>query len=178
MNADERDAYDALLSCSIVIWINSTRKVQPLSPSSMVRRPLRIWFSAAGKRHAMQVGAGGNALRARNYAADPKKAVDDVLNKLYANSGGGNGGGNGGDDIDREAIGKLLYRNMMKYLVDRRVPQSKWGYVLQGFADSDLGEVFKTLIKTQYDRYLDKLANDKYVRNLNGFTGLLAEAWP
>ena len=175
MNADERDAYDALLK----LFHSDLDKLDKEGAAAFTKQygqeTSENMVLGGREGHAMQVGAGGNALRARNYAADPKKAVDDVLNKLYANSGGGNGGGNGGDDIDREAIGKLLYRNMMKYLVDRRVPQSKWGYVLQGFADSDLGEVFKTLTKTQYDRYLDKLANDKYVRNLNGFTGLLAE---
>ena len=175
MNADERDAYDTLLKL-FHTDMDKLNKEGAAAFTKQYNQETAENMSLGGREgHAMQVGAGGNALRARNYAADPKKAVDDVLNKLYANSGGGNGGGNGGDDIDREAIGKLLYRNMMKYLVDRRVPQSKWGYVLQGFADSDLGEVFKTLTKTQYDRYLDKLANDKYVRNLNGFTGLLAE---
>ena len=171
MNADERDAYDALLKLFHTDMDKLNKEGAAAFTKQYGQETSENMVLGGREGHAMQVGAGGNALRARNYAADPKKAVDDVLNKLYANSGGGNGG----DDIDREAIGKLLYRNMMKYLIDQRVPKSKWGYVLQGFADSDLGEVFKTLTKTQYDRYLDKLANDKYVRNLNGFTGLLAE---
>ena len=173
MNADERDAYDALLK----LFHSDLDKLDKEGAAAFTKQygqeTSENMILGGREGHAMQVGAGGNALRARNYAADPKKAVDDVLNKLYAENGGANGGAT--EDMDRQAIGNLLYRNMMKYLVDQRVPKSKWGYVLQGFADSDVGELFKALTKTSYERLLDNLANDKYVRNLNGFSGLLAQ---
>ncbi len=94
--------------------------------------------------HAMQLGALPMSERAKNYAEDPKKAIDYVLSKLYGgNSRGNSGGDKSGEDVDREAVGKLIYRKMMQELTDARVPKSQWGYVLEGFADSDLGELLK-----------------------------------
>lgn len=173
MNDSERATYDTLLNTFHQDLDKLNKEGEAAFTKQMSQETAENMGIGGREGHAMQVGAGASAERARNYAADPQKAVDDVLNKLYAENGGANGGAT--EDMDRQAIGNLLYRNMMKYLVDQRVPKSKWGYVLQGFADSDVGELFKALTKTSYERHLDNLANDKYVRNLNGFTGLLAE---
>ena len=173
MNDSERATYDTLLNTFHQDLDKLNKEGEAAFTKQMSQETAENMGIGGREGHAMQVGAGASAERARNYAADPQKAVDDVLNKLYAENGGANGGAT--EDMDRQAIGNLLYRNMMKYLVDQRVPKSKWGYVLQGFADSDVGELFKALTKTSYERHLDNLANDKYVRNLNGFSGLLAQ---
>lgn len=171
MNDDERAMYDSLWG----LFHNDLNKLQ----AEGEKASLAEWkknhegTQLPGYTGVADMGVGAMSERAKNYAADPQKAVDDVLNKLYAENGGKNGGAT--EDMDRQAIGNLLYRNMMKYLIDQRVPKSKWGYVLQGFADSDVGQLFQALTKTSYERHLDNLANEKYTSNLNGFTGLLAE---
>lgn len=124
--------------------------------------------------HAMQLGALPMSERAKNYAEDPKKAIDYVLSKLYGgNSRGNSGGDKSGEDVDREAVGKLIYRKMMQELTDARVPKSQWGYVLEGFADSDLGELLKNYTQTDFQRHLGDLANRKYMQSLDGFDKLL-----
>ena len=123
--------------------------------------------------HAMQAGAVTQERREYNAWADPSRAINYVLDKLMGGKGGqGNGGGN--EDIDRRAVGNLLYRKMVEKLVAERIPQSKWGYVLKGFVDGDVGELLKHYTQTDFERWLDSVADSKYAQSLTGPTGMLA----
>ncbi len=123
--------------------------------------------------HAMQAGTVAQERREYNAWADPSRAINYVLDKLMGGKGGqGNGGGN--EDIDRRAVGNLLYRKMVEKLVAERIPQSKWGYVLKGFVDGDVGELLKNYTQTDFERWLDSVADSKYAQSLTGPTGMLA----
>lgn len=175
LNDDERRLYDALMT-DFGQRLSADRATAGQKANELAGRETASNLAIGGREgHAMQLSVPMETQREYNAYADPSKAIKYVLDKLYSN---GNGGGQGGvpvkDNIDRQRVGNLLYRKIMDKLVQERIPKSKWGYVLKGFADGDLGELFKNYVQTDFERQIDNLANSKYMQSLTGFSGMLA----
>lgn len=175
LNDDERRLYDALMT-DFDQRLSADRATAGQKANELAGRETASNLAIGGREgHAMQLSVPMETQREYNAYADPSKAIKYVLDKLYSN---GNGGGQGGvpvkDNIDRQRVGNLLYRKIMDKLVQERIPKSKWGYVLKGFADGDLGELFKNYVQTDFERQIDNLANSKYMQSLTGFSGMLA----
>lgn len=174
LNADERKLYDALMT-DFDQRLSADRATARGKANELAGRETASNLAIGGREgHAMQLGVPMETLREYNAYADPSKAVNYVLDKLYSNGKGGQGGVPVKDNIDRQRIGNLLYRKIMDKLVQERIPKSKWGYVLKGFMDGDLGELFKNYTQTDFERHLDNLADTKYMQSLKGFSGMLA----
>lgn len=174
LNADERKLYDALMT-DFDQRLSADRATARGKANELSGRETASNLAIGGREgHAMQLGVPMETLREYNAYADPSKAVNYVLDKLYSNGKGGQGGVPVKDNIDRQRIGNLLYRKIMDKLVQERIPKSKWGYVLKGFMDGDLGELFKNYTQTDFERHLDNLADTKYMQSLKGFSGMLA----
>lgn len=175
LNDDERRLYDALMT-DFDQRLSADRATAGQKANELAGRETASNLAIGGREgHAMQLSVPMETQREYNAYADPSKAIKYVLDKLYSN---GNGGGQGGvpvkDNIDRQRVGNLLYRKIMDKLVQERIPKSKWGYVLKGFADGDLGELFKNYVQTDFERQIDNLADSKYMQSLTGFSGMLA----
>ena len=174
LNADERKLYDALMT-DFDQRLSADRATARGKANELAGRETASNLAIGGREgHAMQLGVPMETLREYNAYADPSKAVNYVLDKLMGNGGGNVIAGGNGDGINRQAIGNLLYRKIMDKLVQERIPKSKWGYVLKGFMDGDLGELFKNYTQTDFERHLDNLADSKYMQSLKGFSGMLA----
>ena len=174
LNADERKLYDALMT-DFDQRLSADRATAKEKANELAGRETASNLAIGGRGgHAMQLSVPVETLREYNAYADPSKAVNYVLDKLYSNGKGGQGGVPAKDNIDRQRLGNLLYRKIMDKLVQERIPKSKWGYVLKGFMDGDLGELFKNYTQTDFERHLDNLADTKYMQSLKGFSGMLA----
>ncbi len=174
LNADERKLYDALMT-DFDQRLSADRATARGKANELAGRETASNLAIGGREgHAMQLGVPMETLREYNAYADPSKAVNYVLDKLMGNGGGNVIAGGNGDGINRQAIGNLLYRKIMDKLVQERIPKSKWGYVLKGFMDGDIGELFKNYTQTDFERHLDNLADKKYMQSLKGFSGMLA----
>ena len=177
LNDEERRLYDALMQQfdkNLAADEATGREKANQLAGEETASNLQGMFGREG--HLMQGAVPMETQREYNKYADPSKAVEAVMNKLYGNGGNGalKGAAQNGSDIDRQRVGNLLLRKITDKLVQERVPKSKWGYVLSGIADSDIGQLMKAYTKTDYERYLDDLANSQYAKSLKGFTGLLA----
>ena len=174
LNADERKLYDALMT-DFDQRLSADRATARGKANELAGRETASNLAIGGRGgHAMQLGVPMETLREYNAYADPSKAINYVLDKLMGNGGGNVIAGGNGDGINRQAIGNLLYRKIMDKLVQERIPKSKWGYVLKGFMDGDIGELFKNYTQTDFERHLDNLADKKYMQSLKGFSGMLA----
>ena len=174
LNADERKLYDVLMT-DFDQRLSADRATARGKANELAGRETASNLAIGGREgHAMQLGVPMETLREYNAYADPIKAVNYVLDKLMGNGGGNVIAGGNGDGINRQALGNLLYRKIMDKLVQERIPKSKWGYVLKGFMDGDIGELFKNYTQTDFERHLDNLADKKYMQSLKGFSGMLA----
>ena len=174
LNDDERKLYDVLMS-DFDQRLSADRATAKEKANELAGRETASNLAIGGRGgHAMQLSVPMETLREYNAYADPSKAINYVLDKLYSNGKGGQGGVPAKDNIDRQRLGNLLYRKIMDKLVQERIPKSKWGYVLKGFMDGDLGELFKNYTQTNFERHLGNLADTKYMQSLKGFSGWLA----
>lgn len=174
LNDEERRLYNALMA-DFDKRLSADRSTAEQKANELAGRETASNLAIGGREgHGMQLAVPMETSREYNAYADPSKAINYVLDKLYSNNSGGQGGVAGKGNIDRQRVGNLLYRKIMDKLVQERVPKSKWGYVLKGFMDGDLGELYKNYTQTDFERHLDELADSKYVRSLSGVKGLLA----
>ena len=172
LNDDERRLYSLLMS-DFDKRLAEDRKTAEEKANAKAEAETASNLAIGGREgHGMQLGVPIETEREYNAYADPSKAINYVLDKLMGRNG--SHGENGSEDVDRAAVGNLLYRKIMDKLVQERVPKTKWGYVLKGFMDGDLGELYKNYTQTDFERHLDELADSKYVRSLSGVKGLLA----
>lgn len=175
LNDDERRLYSLLMS-DFDKRLAEDRKTAEGKANAKAEAETASNLAIGGREgHGMQLGVPIETEREYNAYADPSKAINYVLDKLMGRNGShGANGANGSEDVDRAAVGSLLYRKIMDKLVQERVPKSKWGYVLKGFMDGDLGELYKNYTQTDFERHLNNLADTKYLQSLNGFSGMLA----
>ena len=172
LNDDERRLYSFLMS-DFDKRLAEDRKTAEGKANAKAEAETASNLAIGGREgHGMQLGVPIETEREYNAYADPSKAINYVLGKLMGQNG--SHGKNGAEDVDRAAVGSLLYRKIMDKLVQERVPKSKWGYVLKGFMDGDLGVLYKNYTQTDFERHLDNLADAKYLQSLKGFSGMLA----
>lgn len=91
-----------------------------------------------------------------NKIADPSKAIEKAIKYADEQTKGMP------DDVRYQVINNLLGQ-MEEQLVQARVPSGTAEYVFwRGFKDSDLGKIMSSVVDTNYEKYLDQVAQSRY----------------
>ena len=145
------------------------KKIDELDKAGEVKR----WEVYQANQNMMgnpgaSLGVAMLAERLGNKASDPMQAVNAVLDKLWEKH---NGEARTQEQMAaqedwRSKIGMMLVQSMQQELVKKNMPKNAAEYILGGLSETDLGQIVSSITKSDYQRYLDQLANAAYDSNM------------